>query len=106
MAQFDVHRNPGRQRQSIPFVVVLQSKVFEDYARRVVAPLVRRDRLQNVHHPRFNPGFRIEDIDVVLHPLEIVSVPANSLDRPVASLAGQSQQIIDALDELFSRAYG
>lgn len=32
MAQFDVHRNKGALRESIPFVVVVQSAQFERYA--------------------------------------------------------------------------
>ena len=42
MAQFDVHRNVGKQREAIPFVVVVQSSLFDTYRRRVVVPLVRR----------------------------------------------------------------
>jgi hypothetical protein len=39
MAQFDVHRNPGRHRDRIPFVVVVQSSLYDGYRRRVVVPL-------------------------------------------------------------------
>ena len=106
MAQFDVHRNPGRNRDSVPYVVVLQSAVFDDYGRRVVAPLVRKSSLGRTPHARFNPSFVVEGIAVVLHPLEIVSVPVDRLGEPVASLAEQAQQVVDAVDELFSRAYG
>ena len=35
MAQFDVHRNPGRHSDSIPFVVIVQSTLYDDYRRRV-----------------------------------------------------------------------
>lgn len=45
MAQFDVHRNTGRLRDSIPFVVLVQSSLYDDYRRRVVVPLVRRSLL-------------------------------------------------------------
>ena len=45
MAQFDVHRNKGPLRDSIPFVVLVQSSLFDDYRRRVVVPLVRRSVL-------------------------------------------------------------
>jgi toxin CcdB len=40
MAQFDVHRNKGSQKESIPFVVLVQSSLFDRYRRRVVVPLV------------------------------------------------------------------
>lgn len=45
MAQFDVHRNKGPLKDSIPFVVVVQSSLFDTYRRRMVVPLVRRTAL-------------------------------------------------------------
>ena len=47
MAQFDVHRNIGKQRHAIPYVVVVQSSLFDTYRRRVVIPLVRRSNLDS-----------------------------------------------------------
>lgn len=44
-AQFEVHRNKGPLKASIPFVVVVQSAQFDRYRRRVVVPLVRRTAL-------------------------------------------------------------
>jgi len=41
MPQFDVHRNAGKHKDTIPFVVVVQSSRFDAYRRRVVVPLVR-----------------------------------------------------------------
>ena len=38
MAQFDVHRNKGALRESIPFVVLVQSAQFDRYRRRMVVP--------------------------------------------------------------------
>lgn len=105
MAQFDVHRNPGQHRDSIPYVVVVQSAIFDGYQRRVVVPLVKKSHIDAVPHARFNPGFTIKGVSVVLHPLEMVSVPANKLGAPIASLAGQGDRIMGAMDELLTRAY-
>ncbi|ENO86013.1 CcdB family protein [Thauera linaloolentis] len=106
MAQFDIHRNPGRNRDGIPYVVVVQSAIFDGFKRRVVVPLVRKSYLPTIDHPRFNPTFVIEGVSVVLHPLEIVSVPQETLGEPVASLVDQGARIIEALDELTTRAWG
>ena len=106
MAQFDVHRNTGKNRDAIPFVVLVQSSIFDDYRRRVVVPLVRKATLGKIGNPRFNPTFRIDGVPVVLHPLEIVSVAADTLGKPVGSLAADSDRITTALDELLSRAWG
>jgi toxin CcdB len=106
MAQFDVHRNAGRHRDSIPFVVVAQSRLFDSYRRRVVIPLVRKAELGQVPDSRLNPAFKIKGIIVVLHPLEIVSVANEHLGERVGSLADEADAIIAALDELFARAFG
>jgi toxin CcdB len=42
---------------------------------------------------------------VVLHPLEIVSIPIEQLGDLVGSLSDEGQSIIAALDELLSRAW-
>jgi len=103
MAQFDVHRNPGRHRDSIPFVVIVQSTLYDDYRRRVVVPLVNKSSLGKVTHPRFNPTFRIKGQSVVLNPLEIVSVAKENLGEQVGSLDEEGDKVIAALDELLTR---
>jgi toxin CcdB len=109
MAQFDVHRNKGPLRDSIPFVVIVQSSLYEAYRRRVVVPLVRRSVLPRKAASagtRLNPVFRIAGTDVVLHPLDMVSVALDQLGERVGSLADRGQDITDALDELLSRSWG
>lgn len=63
MAQFDVHRNTGKQREAIPYVVVVQSSLFDRYRRRVVIPLDRRGSLDSssafVDWP-LNPVFTVK----------------------------------------------
>lgn len=109
MAQFDVHRNKGALRDSIPFVVVVQSTLFDRYRRRVVVPLVRQTLLPRdtpTVGARMNPTFVIEGVHVVLHSLDIVSVAVDQLGEVVGSLAQEGQAIADALDELLSRSWG
>ena len=106
MAQFDVLRNVGRQKDSIPFVVVAQSRLFDNYRRRVVIPLVRKAELREIPNPRLNPTFKIKGVTVVLHPMEIVSVADEHLGERVGSLTEDGDAIIAALDELFARAFG
>jgi len=105
MAQFDVHRNTGRHKASIPFVVIVQSSQFKNYHRRVVVPLVRASAVGPLPVATFNPTFTVRGVRVVLHPLEIVSVPVQQLGAKVGSLTDSDQQIVAALDELFSRAW-
>ena len=105
MAQFDVHRNRGTNNDAIPYVVIVQSSIFNDYRRRVVIPLVQKSYLDSVALPRFNPTFKIEDTDVVLHPLEIVSIDVQKLGELVTSLDHSGQQVVDAIDTLITRAH-
>lgn len=105
MAQFDVHRNTGKHRDDIPYVVLVQSSLYDSYRRRVVVPMVRKSTLGKVSNPRFNPAFKIENIQVILHPLEIVSVPNELLGEYVQSLSSEGSRIMDALDELLTRAW-
>lgn len=109
MAQFDVHRNKGALRDSIPFVVVVQSAQFDRYRRRVVVPLVRQTILPRdtpTVGARMNPVFVIDGVRVVLHPLDMVSVALDQLGEVVGSLEQEGQIIADALDELLTRSWG
>jgi toxin CcdB len=105
MPRFDVHRNLGRHKDTIPFVVVVQSAQFDSYRRRVVVPLVRAAAIGKVSYPGFNPIFKIRGTSVVLHPLEIVSVPVDQLGDVVGSLSDDGQLIVAALDELLTHAW-
>ncbi len=108
MAQFDVHRNIGKQREAIPYVVIVQSSLFDSYRRRVVIPLVRRSNLDNAAAmvgSSLNPAFMIEGIEVMLHPLEIVSVATDQLGEKVATLAQEGDRITGAMAELLTRAW-
>ena len=109
MAQFDIHRNKGPRSEAIPFVVLVQSSQFDRYRRRVVVPLVRRSVLPGntgMVGSRMNPKFFVEGIELVLHPLDMVSVALDQLGECIGSLSEQGQMITDALDELFTRSWG
>jgi toxin CcdB len=109
LPQFDVHANLGPLRDSIPYVVVVQSALFDGYRRRVVVPLVRKSVAggrASALRSRLNPAFRVRNVDVVLHPLDMVSVATDQLGKKVGSLAEHGQVICDALDELLTRSWG
>ncbi len=106
MAQFDVHRNIGKQSLATPYVVVVQSALFDDYRRRLVVPLVRRSGTTALRASRLNPVFSIGNTELVLHPLEMVSMAVDQMGEKVASLQDRGAEITDALDEVFTRAWG
>ena len=99
--QFDVFPNPSRRgRLERPFVIILQSRLWDEYAGRLCAPLVAK-RFINPKM-RLNPGFTIRDEMVYLHPLEIASVPAKLLREPIANLEAERDRILAALDLVFT----
>jgi toxin CcdB len=106
MAQFDVYRNRGQTRDYAPFFVTIQSALYDGYDRRVVVPLVRKSSLDKIISPHLNPTFVIDGIPVVLNPLETFPIPKDKLGKFVHSLSDEGDRIIDALDELITRAYG
>lgn len=108
MAQFDVHRNPGRHRDAIPFVVVVQSRRFDGHARRLVAPLLAATPLEAGRYPELAPRFVVDGQRVILDPLQLQTVPRDILGPVVASLAGDtdSSRIIAAIDVVLSTSAG
>ena len=105
MAQFDVFRNPGRQREVIPFVVVLQNARFDRGGTRFVAPLVRSEVARIAEH-YLAPRFIVEDVEVILDVFNLATLPADRLERSVASLADEESRVklICALNEFTSQA--
>jgi toxin CcdB len=81
----------------------IRRRLYNDYRRRVVVPLVNKSSIGKVTNPRLNPTFRIKGQSVVLHPLEIVSVANENLGDFVESLEDKGDAIIAALDEMLTR---
>ena len=102
--QLSVHRNPGRNHQAIPFVVVVKSNRFRNSVRRVIVPLVAAKEF-GLADSDVGPHFMIQGREVVLAPLQITNVPINVLGPSVMSLAGEDSRIVNALDALLSRAW-
>ena len=102
MAQFDVHRNGGQNRQEIPFLVVVQSRRFDATQTRIVAALRRGTGVS----AKLTPDFTIDEVAVFLDPMQIASIRLAILGPAIASLADEihSDRIVAALDEIFSRA--
>ena len=104
MAQFDVHRNTGPQKNVIPYIVTVQSRRFDLARRRVVIPMVLQSAIQSPD-PIFNPSFEIEGSTVVLNPLHMVSIALERMGERVTSLTGEGGRVIAAIDLLISRAW-
>lgn len=102
MPQFDVHRNPGRTRAAIPFVLVVQGDRWKDRADRVVAPLVLTSEV-GYRDPTLNPDFIIDGTAVTLNPLQLATVPTRVLGPAMGSLDGEHIRVIAALDAMIAQ---
>ena len=102
MAQFDVYENPNEEtNQTVPYLLDLQADLLDNLATRVVAPLIAAALIGGaVKH--FNPRFKVEDKVVFMSTAELAGVPISALGDKVDSLKEQRNEIIAALDFLFT----
>ena len=79
----------------------MQSNLLDAFATRVVAPLMAR-RAAGQPATRLNPQFRIRNTAVVMSTPELAGISKNRLGKKVTSLAAKRDDIIAALDLVFT----
>lgn len=101
MAQFDVYPNPaGGMGNSVPFVLDMQSDQLAGLSTRMIAPLARPEDFQPLR--RLNPIVEIGGERLVVMAHLMAAVPRDVLRSPVASLESRRDDIVNALDFLFT----
>jgi toxin CcdB len=102
MAQFDVCRNPNPDTQAaIPYLLEVQSDLLESIATCVVVPLVgTSERKKPAKY--LNPILDIEGTQVIMLTEQIAGIPRRALGKRIVSLSSKRQEIMTALDFLFS----
>lgn len=102
MAQFDVYRNANpASGQAIPYLLDVQSGLLDRLATRVVVPLVLAPEFGKAAKV-LNPQFEIEGVAVVMSTAELAGVSSRMLGERLTSLALRRDEIIAALDFLFT----
>ena len=102
MAQFDVYLNPNAAtRKDIPYLLDVQSDLLDTLATRVVVPLVFAKEM-GLAAKHLNPQFKIKGTAVVMSTAELAGISNRSLGNKIASLMNKSDEIIAALDLLFT----
>lgn len=99
MAQFDVYKNLGGG--AYPLVVDIQSDLMSKLATRIVVPLARRDRYP-LPLARATPAATIDGVDYVLVVPLLAAVAGSTLGKPVGSLTPLRNEVIAALDLIFT----
>lgn len=102
MAQFDVYLNPNAEtRRVIPYLLDVQADLLDRLATRVVVPLVLAEEMGQAAK-YLNPQFKVKGVAVVMSTAELAGVSNRSLGDKIVSLKDKRDEIIAALDLLFT----
>lgn len=102
MARFDIYSNAHREtRDSVPYLLDLQTDFLDSLATRVVAPLLWVE-VAGPSARILMPCFEIEGRKVVMSTPELAGISKGNLGQPIGSLADHRTEIIAALDMLFT----
>ena len=103
MAHLDVYRNPDPISGALlPFVVDVQSDLLSTLSTCMVIPLAHPEAIETLPILRLNPKVRIEDTTLILLTQEMAPVPRRILEQRVTNLAAQRDELLAALDFLFT----
>lgn len=99
--QFDIVENPSpRSRAIAPFVMLIQSHLYDEGLTALVAPLFEMPAAAAV--TRVSLPVEFEGKPYLLMLSELGAVDRQRLNRPVGSLAAREDDIRRALDRLFT----
>lgn len=103
MARLDVYLNPGQTKDSdVPYLLEVQGDLLSALDSRVVVPLRRVDRFDEVALPKnLAPVFEIDGLACFMETPKLAAVPAKILKSPIASLINHQAEVTTALDFLF-----
>ena len=103
MPHLDVYLNrDARTAKSRPYVVELQSSLLDKLPTTVIAPLARPQSIDRLSIMRLNPSVSIKGTALILLTQDLAAIPRVLLKSPVANLSPQRDEIVAALDFLFT----
>jgi toxin CcdB len=103
MAHLDVYRNPDTASASLlPFLLDIQSNLLADLPSCMVIPLARPEAIEAMPILRLNPKVSIDDTTLILLTQDMAPVPRRMLRTAVANLTPHREDILAALDFLFT----
>jgi toxin CcdB len=102
MAQFDVYLNPNAgTSKAIPYLLDVQADLLDRLATRVVVPLILAKEV-GLAAKCLNPQFKVKGTTVVMSTAELAGISNRLLGDKVTSLKNKRDEIIAALDLLFT----
>ena len=103
MAHLDVYRNPDRTTSTlIPYVLDVQSSLLGSLPGSVVIPWARPETVGTLPILRLNPQVSVEGKKLIALTQDLTPVPRRLLKKSVANLSPQREEILAALDFLFT----
>lgn len=103
MPQFSVYKNKNRHsREQYPYLLDIQTTLLEKLETRMVVPLVQRQELHGKPLTVVMPEVEIEGRSFVMLTPQMAGVARKELGAEVASLAHRRDEIIAAIDFLFT----
>jgi toxin CcdB len=102
MAHLDVFKNPNASAKGFPYLLELQTGLLGDMPTTVVAPLGLPKVIDQIPVLRLNPTITVEGQRLVLMTQELAAIKRRQLKEPVANLSTQREEILAALDFLFT----
>jgi toxin CcdB len=103
MAHLDVYRNTDDASAAmLPYVLDVQSNLLDGLPTCMVIPLATPDAIETLPILRLNPTISVDGRPLVVLTQDMAPVPRRMLKSPVANLTPQREEILAALDFLFT----
>jgi toxin CcdB len=102
MAQFDVYENPNPEtNQEVPYLLDVQADLLDRLVTRVVVPLINASAAEKpLRH--LNPEFTVNETLVIMSTPELAGIAVQSMGQKAGTLKDRRDEIIAALDFLFT----
>lgn len=102
MAHLDVYPNPNSAAKGFPYLLELQAGLLGNMPTTVVAPLGLPKVIDQIPVLRLNPTVTVDGQRLVVMTQELAAIKRRQLKPPVANLSAQREEILAALDFLFT----
>jgi toxin CcdB len=102
MGRFDIYRNPGKNKESIPYLVDVQSNVISGLSTRIVVPLRTLAKFSALDLPAdLFPIIAVNGENHFLDTPQMGAIPLSELKVKAGSARAHQFDIQTALDRVF-----
>lgn len=102
MAHLDVFKNPNATSTGFPYLLEVQAGLLGNMPTTVVIPLGLPDVIDHAPVLHLNPVTMVDGRRLLVMTQELAAIKRRRLKTPIANLSLQRDEILAALDFLFS----